>query len=115
LESAFDLQSRLYSTLRSRSTFSWRDDAYYLPSTLFLVGQFFGCVRSCGETCCIPISLMSRIQTGLNASAPADKPDRLRAIQIALVDLLDFLDPNHERFPEHRERLLGDTQLATGG
>ena len=31
LESAFDLQSRLYNTLRKRSTFTWPDDSYYLP------------------------------------------------------------------------------------
>lgn len=39
------MQSRLYNTLSKRGTFSWPDDSYYLPSSLFLVGQFFGWVE----------------------------------------------------------------------
>jgi hypothetical protein len=190
LESAFDLQSRLYNTLRKRSTFTWPDDSYYLSSTLFLVGQFFGWVeilrrymlysdiadvgdakrllvrvrkiqslfsqtaseyrdqryiyrveqRAIGEImidesspregdvgprttmgyatfrCRLDDAQFSqwfeRFEAGLKAPPAPDKPDRLRAIQIALIDLLDFLDPDQERFPDYRDRLPGDTQLA---
>ncbi len=189
LESAFDLQSRLYNTLSKRSTFTSPGDSYYLPSTLFLVGQFFGWVeilrrnmlysdiadvgeakqllvrlrkiqslfsatssdhrdqryifrveqRAIGEImiddsvagevdapgttigyatfrCRLDDDQFSRwfarFEAGLKTSPAPDKPDRLRAIQIALIDLLDFLDSDQERFPDYRDRLPGDTQLA---
>lgn len=187
LESAFDLQSRLYNTLSKRGTFSWPDDSYYLPSSLFLVGQFFGWVEilrrdmlysdiaAVGEAKQLVVRVrkiqdlfsqtsskyqdyryiyraeqraigeimiqrngdgtapgttigyatfrcrldddqfarwFSRFEAGLQTSPQPDTPDRLRAIQIAMVDLLDFLDPDHERFPDNRRRLSGD--VATG-
>lgn len=191
LESAFDLQSRLYNTLRKRSSFTWPGNSYYLPSTLFLVGQFFGWVeivrrdmlysdiadvgdakqllvrvrriqnlfsqtsnsyqdqrfiyrveqRAIGEIMIDEVDIgdtqltprttigyatfssrledaqfsrwFAKLEAGLKSEPAADQPDRLRAIQIALVDLLDFLDPDQERFPDNRDRLPGDTQLAT--
>ncbi|OBG19350.1 hypothetical protein [Mycobacterium sp. 852002-51057_SCH5723018] len=190
LESAFDLQSRLYNTLSKRNTFTWSNDSYYLPSTLFLVGQFFGWVEilrrnmlysdiaDVGEAKQLLVRLrkiqslfsatssdyrdqryifrveqraigeimiddsvagegdiaprttigyatfrcrldddqfsrwFSRFEAGLKTPPPPDKPDRLRAIQIALIDLLDFLDSEQERFPDYRDRLPGDTELA---
>jgi hypothetical protein len=36
---------------------------------------------------------------------PGQRPDRLIAVQHALVDLIDFLDPRHERFGRDRSRL----------
>jgi hypothetical protein len=192
LESAFDLQSRLYNTLSKTSTFSWPgNDDYYLPSTLFLVGQFFGWVeilrrnmlysdianigeakqllvrvrkiqtlfsgtseeyrdhryiyrveqRAIGEIMIdegvagdgdLPPGTIgyatfrrslgddefsrwfARFKAGLDVPPAPGEPDRLRAIQIALIDLIDFLDPHQERFPDHRSRLPGDTKLANG-
>jgi hypothetical protein len=192
LESAFDLQLRLYSALSTTSTFSWRrNESYFLPSTLFLVGQFLGWVeilrrdmlysdianigdakqlliqvraiqslfsqtshryrdqrfiyrveqRAIGEIMIDESGAESgdvaprrtigyatfrsrlsdsqfstwfaRFEAGLDAPPAPDEPDRLRAIQIALMDLIDFLDPDHERFPDFRLRLPGDKQLAT--
>ncbi|MEV0669430.1 hypothetical protein [Mycobacterium sp. NPDC050441] len=187
LESAFDLQSRLYNTLSKRGTFSWPNDSYYLPSSLFLVGQFFGWVeilrrdmlysdiadvgeakelivrvrkiqdlfsqtsskyqdyryiyrveqRAIGEImiqgdgngaalgttigyatfrCRLDddqfARWFSRFEAGLQTSPQPDNPDRLRAIQIAMVDLLDFLDPDHERFPDNRDRLASDVAVG---
>jgi hypothetical protein len=56
----------------------------------------------------------ARFEAGLEAPPAPDEPDRLRAIQIALIDLINFVDPDQERFPGSRLRLPGDTQLATG-
>jgi hypothetical protein len=189
LGSAYDLQSRLYNALSKAGTFRWRrEDDYFLPSTLFLVGQFFGWVeilrrdmlysdianvgeakllltelyrvqslfsgtsgryrdcrriyrveqRAIGELMIEagPINDLgqrrrdtigyakfmqqlddaqfarwfARFSAGLDTPPPPDQPDRLRAIQVALIGLVDFLDPNRERFPSNRKPLPGDTE-----
>jgi hypothetical protein len=56
----------------------------------------------------------ARFEASLDAPPAPDQPDRLRQIQIALIDLINFLDPDQERFPDDRLPLPGDTQLATG-
>jgi len=193
LESAFDLQSRLYNVLSFSSRFGrGRDDDYYIPSTLFLVGQFFGWVeilrrdmlytdianvgeakdlllrvrglqnlfskttsqykdrrviyrveqRAIGEIMIADDAITSddhvrrntigyatfraklddpefkrwftNFAEGLDNPPAPFEPDRLRAIQIALIDLIDFLDPNKERFPHDRLPLPGDTEYAPG-
>jgi hypothetical protein len=40
---------------------------------------------------------------------PGQRPERLVAVQNALIDLIDLLDPDHERIVDHRGR-LGDGQ-----
>jgi hypothetical protein len=191
LEAAFDLQSRLYNALSKTNTFRWHgNDDYFLPSTLFLVGQFFGWVeilrrdmlyddianigeakalltkikgiqglfsettgsyldrrriyrveqRAIGEIMIDDTSVgrdgiafrttigyakfkrslddphfsswFKSFESGLDTPPRSDEPDRLRAIQIALIDLIDFLDPDKERFAGSRTKLPGDRQSA---
>src|SRR5689334_5277277 len=194
LESAFDLQSRLYNVLRTGGTFSshrGRDD-YYIPSTLFLVGQFFGWVeilrrdmlysdianigeaqqlllqvrglqdlfskttgsfkdrrvifrvvqRAIGEIMIDEAIITNgdhvrrstigyatfssrlkddefhrwfgRFEAALDTPPAPDEPDRLRAIQRALIDLINFLDPGSQRFPGDRSKLSGDRECDLG-
>lgn len=192
LEAAFDLQSRLFNALGSFKTFRWHNnDDYFLPSTLFLVGQFFGWVeilrrdmlyddianigeaktlltmikgiqglfsettgdyqdkrriyrveqRAIGEIMIDDTSLdrdgvafrttigyakfkrslddphfakwFKNFESGLDSPPRSDEPDRLRAIQIALIELIDFLDPAKERFTGNRTKLPGVRQSAT--
>lgn len=186
LEAAFDLQSRLFNALRQGATFRWGpDDGYFMPSTLFLFGQFFGWVeilrqdmlysdianigdarqllikiraiqslfssttgpyrdarriyrveqRAIGEIMIDAVpetaerhfyktigyaTFMRKLDddqfskwfaplvSGLDSPPPPDQPDRLRAIQRALIELVDFLDPDSERFPGNRTPLPGD-------
>ena len=56
----------------------------------------------------------ARFEASLDAPPAPDQPDRLRQIHIALIDLINFLDPDQERFPDDRLPLPRDTQLATG-
>jgi hypothetical protein len=54
------------------------------------------------------------VRVARGGPSPPDQPDRLRAIQIALIDLIDFLDPGSERFPKDRNKLPGDRECDLG-
>jgi hypothetical protein len=180
LQSAFDLQSRIYNVLGPGGFTGKRHPEYFRLSTLFVFAQFFGWLeiirremqfldlgatqatqelgrkveviqgtlagtsryrdefyiyraeqRAIGEFMLVRLANSSvgpkyeclgyagfvakkddrefeywfgRLGEAV-VHLPGNRPDRLVAAQRALIDLIDLLDPDHERFHERRARL----------
>lgn len=181
LQSAYDLQSRIYNVYRPGGFRGYRDPEYFRINTMFLFGQFLAWLeiirreiqfldlgateatknlsRTLGEVQ-DRIATTSRLRdefylyrghqraigelmqvrtNGQTAAGPRyecmgyaafvaahedpafakwftrlgdaigqlakDKPERLVLVQHALIDLINLLDPGHDRFEQNRNRL----------